>query len=356
MRRLAFLALTLATGCSDALEQKSSAGQVIGVVNANDRTLSVISATDFTVTTRSWQMGSATPRTIDGRGHVFVVPLGAADAVGVDLFFTCPPGALSLCVQPDYTLPLPTASGATGVAIQDDSIAWIANPNLNMVTRVNYFSGDTTSVPVGVYPQAVALVGTRVFVVNSNLVGSTPAGPSWLTSFECCSVRTPDSIPLTGTNARFATVGDDSLLYVIASGHTGARDGKLSIVDPQTRVEVAVLNGLGESPGAAAFHPAGSRLLVASATEGILEVNASIRVITRGPGNGVKPGGNGVSGLAIDLRGRVYAVDAATLATPEFCAVSGGVVHVLTAPPDYHEIHTATVGCGPTTAAVAATQ
>jgi len=356
MRRLAFLALTLATGCSDALEQKSSAGQVIGVVNANDRTLSVISATDFTVTTRSWQMGSATPRTIDGRGHVFVVPLGAADAVGVDLFFTCPPGALSLCVQPDYTLPLPTGSGATGVAIQDDSIAWIANPNLNTVTRVNYFSGDTTSVPVGVYPQAVALVGTRVFVVNSDLVGSTPAGPSWLTSFECCSVRTPDSIPLTGTNARFATVGDDSLLYVIASGHTGARDGKLSIVDPQTRVEVAVLNGLGESPGAAAFHPAGSRLLVASATEGILEVNASIRVITRGPGNGVKPGGNGVSGLAIDLRGRVYAVDAATLATPEFCAVSGGVVHVLTAPPDYHEIHTATVGCGPTTAAVAATQ
>src|SRR5205807_5337386 len=349
MRRLAFLALTLATGCSDALEQKSSAGQVIGVVNANDRTLSVISATDFTVTTRSWQMGSATPRTIDGRGHVFVVPLGAADAVGVDLFFTCPPGALSLCVQPDYTLPLPTGSGATGVAIQDDSIAWIANPNLNTVTRVNYFSGDTTSVPVGVYPQAVALVGTRVFVVNSDLVGSTPAGPSWLTSFECCSVRTPDSIPLTGTNARFATVGDDSLLYVIASGHTGARDGKLSIVDPQTRVEVAVLNGLGESPGAAAFHPAGSRLLVASPTEGILEVNTSTRAVTRGPGkNSVKPGGHGVSGLAIDLRGRVYAVD------PGACATAG-TVHVLTPPPNYGEIEAVPVGVCPTTAAVAVT-
>src|SRR5216117_832578 len=344
MRRLAFLALTLATGCSDALEQKSSAVQVIGVVNANDRTLSVISATDFSVSTHDWQSGTASPRTIDGRGHVFVVPLGAADAVGISRFFTCPAGALA-CVRPDYVLPLAPGSGATGAAIQDDSIAWIANPNLNTVTRVNYLrNGDTTSVAVGVYPQAVAIVGTRVFVINSNLVGSTPAGPSWLTSFECCSVRTPDSIPLTGTNARFATVGDDSLLYVIASVHTGATDGKLSIVDPQTRVE------------AAAFHPAGSRLLVASATEGILEVNASIRVITRGPENGVKPGGNGVSGLAIDLRGRLYAVDAATLATPEFCAVSGGVVHVLTAPPDYHEIHTATVGCGPTTAAVAATQ
>ncbi len=348
MRRLIFLALTLATGCSDALEQKSSAGQVIGVVNANDRTLSVISANDFTVTTRSWQMGGATPRTIDGRGHVFLVPLGAADAVGVNLFFTCPPGALSLCVQPDYAMRLPPGSGATGVAIQDDSIAWVANPNLNTVTRVNYFNGDTTSIAVGVYPQAVAIVGTRVFVVNGNLSGATPAGPSWLTSFDCCGVRTTDSIPLTGANARFAVVGDDSLLYVIAAGHGAAADGKLSIVDPIARTEVAVLNGLGERPGAMAFHPTGSRLLIASLTEGILEVNTSIRAITRGPGNGVKPGGQGVAGLAIDLRGRVYAVD------PVGCVVPG-VVHVLTAPPDYHEIKTVPVGNCPTTAAVAAT-
>ena len=349
MRRLAFLALTLATACSDALEQRSSAGQVIGVVNANDRTLSVISATDFTVTTRSWQMGGATPRTIDGRGHVFLVPLGAADAVGVNLFFTCPPGALSLCVQPDYALRLPPGSGATGAAIQDDSIAWVANPNLNTVTRVNYFNGDTTSIAVGVYPQAIAIVGTRVFVVNGNLSGATPAGPSWLTSFDCCGVRTTDSIPLTGANARFAVVGDDSLLYVIAAGHGAAADGKLSIVDPIARTEVAVLNGLGERPGAMAFHPTGSRLLIASLTEGILEVNTSIRAITRGPGNGVKPGGQGVVGLAIDLRGRVYAVD------PVGCDVPG-VVHVLTAPPDYHEIKTVPVGNCPTTAAVAETQ
>ena len=348
MRRLLFLALGLATGCSDALEQKSSAGQVIGVVNAGDRTLSLVSATDFTVSTRDWQRASATPSTIDGRGNVFLVPLGQADAAGVDLLpGPCPPGAL--CAQPDYVLPLAPGSGATGIAIQDDSIAWIANPNLNTVTRINYRRvGDTVSIAVGVHPQAVAIVGTRVFVVNSNVVGGSPAGPSWLTSFECCAVRTPDSIPLTGVNAHFAVVGDDSLLYVIASGHTGAADGKLSIVDPQARVEIAVLNGLGESPGASAFHPAGSRLLVASATEGILEVNTSIRAITRGPGNGVKPGGHGVSGLAIDLRGRVYAVDPGACATP-------GAVHVLTAPPDYGEIAEIPVGVCPTTAAVAAT-
>ncbi len=348
MRRLAFLALGLATGCSDALEQRSSAGQVIGVVDSGARTLSLISATDFTVSTRDWQRASATPGTIDGRGNVYIVPLGQANAVGVDrLQGPCPPGAA--CVAPDYVLPLAAGSGATGVAIQDDSIAWIANSNLNTVTRLNYRrNGDTVSVAVGIRPLAVAIVGTRVFVVNSNVVGAAPAGPSWLTSFECCSVRTPDSIPLTGTNARFATVGEDSLLYVIASGHTGAADGKLSIVDPQARVEIAVLNGLGESPGAAAFHPAGSRLLIASATEGILEVNTSIRAITRGPGDGVKPAGHGVSGLAVDLRGRVYAVD------PGACT-SAGTVHVLKPPPDYGEIHAIAVGICPTTAAVAAT-
>ncbi len=349
MRRLCLLSLALTAACSDALEQTSSAGQVIGVVNASDRTLSVISATDLTVSTRDWQSGGASPRTIDGRGHVFVVPLGAADAVGVSRFFTCLGGA---CARSDYVLPLAPGSGATGAAIQDDSIAWIANPNLNSVTRLNYLSGDTASIAAGVYPQAVAIIGTRVFVVNSNLLGATPAGPSWLTSFDCCTtIPTPDSIALTGVNARFAVVGDDSLLYVIESGHAGAADGKLSIIDPVTRTEIAVLNGLGESPGAAAFHPAGGRLLVASAAEGILEVNTSIRAITRGPGDGVKPGHFGVSGLAIDPGGRVYAV-AATC--PEFAGLRG-TVHVLTAPPDYHEIRSLTVGVCPTTAAVAVT-
>ena len=83
MKRIVLPALILAAACSDALEQTSSAGQLIGVVNASDRTLSVISATDFSVRTRSWQIGSATPRTIDGHGPFFVVPLGSGNAVGL---------------------------------------------------------------------------------------------------------------------------------------------------------------------------------------------------------------------------------------------------------------------------------
>src|SRR5947207_14623613 len=119
MRRLALLALALAAACSDALEQTSSAGQVIGVVNASDRTLSVISATDFTVSTRDWKSASASPQTIDGRGHGFVVPPGAAAAVGASPFFTSPPAALALCARPDYLLPLAAGSGPTGAPFQD---------------------------------------------------------------------------------------------------------------------------------------------------------------------------------------------------------------------------------------------
>src|SRR3989441_2703565 len=232
MRRLAFLALTLATGCSDALEKTSSAGQVIGVINASD--LSLVSATDFSVTTRSWPGTTAGPSAIAG-GRTFVVTLEQANAVGVSLLVTCPPDPVALCARPDYVLPLRAGSEPDGVAIQDDSIAWIANRALNSVTRLNYFTGDTTSVAAGVFPLGVVLVGSRVFVVNSNLVGGIPAGPSWLTSFECCGVRTPDSIPLTGLAARFAVVGDDSLLYLVAARRSGLPDGKLSIGDPKRR-------------------------------------------------------------------------------------------------------------------------
>src|SRR5438552_2284784 len=234
MKRVCWLGLALTVACSEALEQTSSAGQVIGVVNAADNTLSFVSATGFSV------------RTVD----------------------------------------LGTPGGA-----------------------------------------------------------ATTAGASWLNAFACCSVSTLDSIPLSGTNARFLAVGDDSLLYVVAAGRAGHPEGKLSVVDPVTGTELVVINGLGDSPGAAAFHPSG-RVLVASATEGILEVNTLTRSVTRGPGQGVKPGGHGVAGLAIDQGGRVYALDAGGCTGP-------GVVHVLSPPPDYDELRAVTVGVCPSATALA---
>lgn len=345
-RRYAVLAVCVAaSACSDALEQTSSAGQVIAAVNAGDHTVSFVSATDQSVRTVDLQTPASAASSADGRGSTVLVPLGTDSVAVIRNTGLCS----GTCVRPVVVLPVAMGGGATGVAIQDDSIAWIANPARNTVTRLNYQSGGTRSVAVGVYPDAVVIARGRVFVANANLVSGAPAGPSWLTSFDCCASGSPaaDSIPLTGTRARAIVTGGDSLLYVIAAGHVGAGDGKLSIVDPVLRTELAVLNGLGESPGKAAFHPSG-RLLVSSLTAGILEVNTLTRTLSRGSSNGVKPGGHGVSDVALDLRGHIYALDPGTCAAP-------GVVHMLAAPPDYVEIRAVPVGICPTGAAVATT-
>ncbi len=338
-RSVVLAAALVAAACSDALEQDTTAGLEIAVVNTGSNTLSFVNATSFTSgLVVDLTPPTSTPTSLDTRGALVLVPMGTGNVLRAFSFGT---------ISGPSLIALPTGSGATGVAIQSDSFAWVANPNLNSVTRVNYRTGDTLpQTAVGAVPVALAIVGTRVFVVNSNAPGGTSAGPSWLTPFNCCGLSIRDSIPLTGTNARAITLGNDGLLYVVLAGTSGAADGKLSIVDPATRREVAVLNGLGESPGPAVYHPSG-RLLIASATEGILEVNTLTRAITRGPGAGVKPGGAGIAALALDPRGRVYAV------APGACT-SPGVVHILSGPPDYRALGTAPVGVCPAAAALAA--
>ena len=336
------LAALVAGACSDAREQDTTAGQVIVVVNTASNTLSLVDATSFTagpVVDLAPPMG--TPATVDARGTVILVPMGDADAVRVVSSGTLPSGAPSI-------VPLPAGSGATGVAIQDDSLAWVANPNLNSITQVNYLTGDTATIGAGgTYPQAVVVTTGYVFFINGNLSGGQPAGPStvrWRT--RSGPVSTFGDVALSCTNARFAAMGVDGFLYVVCAGTPGAADGKLSIVDPVARREVAVLNGLGESPGVAVYHPSG-RLLIASATEGILEINTLTRVVTRGPGTGFKPGGAGIAALALDPRGRVYAVAAGACASP-------GTVHILSAPPAYSPLKTVAVGVCPAAAALAA--
>ena len=186
-----------------------------------------------------------------------------------------------------------------------------------------------------------------LFVLNGNLSGGMPAGPGWLSARRLPYVvdganPLPDSIALTGANPTHGTLGDDGFLYVVMSGSPGGGDGRLAVVDPVTRAEVAVLNGLGELPGPPVYHPSG-RLLIASPTEGILEVSATTRAMVRGPGQGVRPGGDGITALALDTRGRVYAVADRGCSGP-------GALHVLSAPPAYRLIETIPLGVCPVAA------
>lgn len=333
MRRFLFLALILAMGCSDALEQTSSAGQVIAVVNTGPKTLAVVSATTHTATAIDLPASTYTGERLAARGSVILASLGTGAELAV----------IDLALSTDTvirTLSLP--GHAWGAAIESDSIAWVALLNAGQVARQNYRTGARTLLTVGGSPATVVIALGRVFVINSNDY-PTPSGPSWITVIDPAAATILDSIPLSGERARYATVGDDGWLYVVLQA--GA-EGKLSIVDPPTRREVVVINGLDRWAGPVVFHPSG-RLLVASSVNGILEVNTLTRSLTRGPNDGIKPGGHPVTGLAVDLRGRVYAVD------PNGCTAQAGQVHVLEAPPGYRELRTVPVAGCPIEATVA---
>ena len=319
--------------CSDALDQDTTAGQAVVVVNEGSGDATVVDATRLTTT--SFSLAAGVPTGVDARGPDLVVTLGDSDAVQV----ATTAGAGSV-------IPLAGGSGAAGVAIDNDSIVWVASPGVDRVAYVNYRTGDTASFPTGPYPRAVLLTAEDVLVINSNFAGGQAFGASsvrWIRRAE--GIRSFGTIPLSCTNARFGALGGDGFVYVVCAGTPDSADGKLAIVDPAARAEVAVLNGLGESPGPAVYHPSG-RLLMASASEGILEVNATTRSIVRGPGQGTRPENDGIDALVVDTRGRVFAVARRTCTGP-------GAVHVLTAPPDYRLIETIPVGECPSAAVLA---
>ncbi len=326
--------------CSDALEKNTTAGQIVAVANTGSNAVTLVSATRFTGTNLSLGQPLATPASIGARDSFLLTPVGGGDSVAVTRLFSAGGGVIQFVT-------LKGGAQASAIAIQDDSLAWVAEPALDRVQQINYLTFDTTGrAAAGDRASGAVVADGRVWVINANAVNDVPAGTSSITvRVTGGSANVVDTVPLTGSNAQFGALGADGLIYVVDRGAKGQADGRLSIVDTATRSEVAVINGLGELPGPAVYHPSG-RLLIAGGAAGILEVNTLTRTLTRGPAAGVKPGGDSVVALAVDQRGRVYAV------APRGCS-GPGVVHVLSAPPDYTELKTVTVGTCPRAAAVA---
>lgn len=318
----AVLAMVAATGCSDALEQTTPVGQEIVVFDAQAAVLTLVNAGDFSVTTLPLAFAGSGSVQVTGRGSTILIPGVAHDSLQI----------LTLGGSPKVV----TVGSPVGAAFQDDTLAWVADSAFDALVQVNLTSAQkivSPVVPAG--PVAVAVLDSQVFSLHR----------TWVTAINLSGTPAPDSIPLSGSDARFPVVGDDSLLYVIERGDSGKANGKLSVVDPAGRSEVVVLNGLGERPGPGVFHPTG-RILIASPTNGILEVNALTRSVTRGPGSGIKPGGKGVVALSLDARGRVYAVSNTACGTP-------GTLYVLSPPPEYHVITTVPLGSCPVASTVA---
>ena len=295
--RMLTVALVLTAACADTTAPLPAATEVLLAVNSTANTLSVVPV-NAPGTGVAIPLGgiSPTPVGVDARNGIAIVPLGFDNSAAI----------VDLATQAVTHVALPANSGATGVAIVDDSIAYVANPNLNSVTRINYITRDTASVKVGVYPQSITFTRGKVFVLNGNLDSTyAPAGASWISVIDPVTNTVKDSIGLTGPgNAQFATVGADGLLYVIQTGAFGSGNGILSIVDPVQKTELATFSGFGNAPGPVAAN--GDDIFVASYSEGLMVFATDTRTVTRGAGSGIAIASN--AAVASDGNGLTYAI------------------------------------------------
>jgi hypothetical protein len=286
--------------CADTNAPAPEPTEALLVVNSTANTLSIVPV-DNPAAAVQVQLGGTTPTPVgvSAFGRTAIVPLGLDNAVAVvDL----------IDATVTRLVPLPDNSGATGSAIVDDSIAFVANPNLNSVSRINYLTGARSEQSVGIYPEGIVYARGRLFVLNGNLDATfSPAGPSSITVLDPTTTARIDSIPLTGPgNAGFGVLGGDGLLYVMNTGSFFSGEGRLSIVDPVGLKELASFTGFGTGPGNLATDGL-SRIYVSSFAEGLLVFDTETNEVLHGAGTGIAIPGN--SAVAVDSKGRIYALE-----------------------------------------------
>lgn len=327
-RLVSRLPVAVSLACAETAAPPPAPEEVVVVLNSSGATLSLVPvAAPTQVSTIPLGASDVEPVSVATRGGTAIVPLRGRDAIAVvDL----------RAGQLVNTIALAAGSNVAGAALTSDSLAYVSNAGLHTVTRVNLATGDTASIAVGATPRQVTFTRGRLLVMNANLDSlGKPAGESWISVVDPAAGlagEVIDSIALIGPgNAQFSTVASDGLVYVVQDGDPSIEEGRLSVVDPVRRRELASFGGFGFGPGDLAAD-GGDRLLISSRTEGLMEFDTAERAVVRGEGNGIPIPGN--SGVAVDAQGRVYALEAG-------CS-DNGVVHILR--PDFTEIRTVPVG------------
>jgi sugar lactone lactonase YvrE len=314
--------------CAETAAPPPAPEEIVLVLNTTGATLSMLPvAAPTQVATVPLGGSDVQPVSVTTRGSIAVVPLRGQDAIAVvDLRNG----------QLVNTIALAPGSGVAGAALISDSVVYVSNSSLNTVTRVDLATGDTASIAVGSTPQQMLFTRGRILVMNANLDSlGKPVGESWISVVDPASGTAGglvDNVPLIGPgNARFSTVAGDGLVYVIQDGDPSVDEGRLSVVDPVRRRELASFGGFGFGPGDLTADR-GDRLLISSRTEGLMEFDTADRAVIRGEGNGIPIPGN--TGVAVDSQGRIYALESG-------CS-DNGRVHLLR--PDFSEIRSIAVG------------
>ena len=273
------------------------------IVNSTDVSVTLF-AVDTPGVTRSIGLnpgGAGSPATIAARENLAIVPLGLFPAAAI----------VDLLTDSVRSVPLPSNSGATGVAFLNDSIAYVANSNLNTVSVINTFTATAgAEIPVGIFPQAIVTRNNRdeVYVLTAQLENFVPARPGRISIIDANTNTVTDSIILSGLNPAAAVFGSDGLLYVINSGNFAQGNGSLSVVNVGTRQEVEHHEGFGEFPGDIAYGPMG-RVHVSAFAYGIAVWDAVADSFIRPPADPVVIDGNSSSsGVGFDSVDRLYSL------------------------------------------------
>lgn len=306
------MATALAAGCAATTAPLPDPQELLVVVNRGEATLSLVPIRPEGIPVRLPIPGAgATPARVATRGGLGLVPLGRAD--GVALYDM---GRRFLL----RTIAVAPGSHPFDAVLIGDSVAYVSNPPLNTVTRIDLRTADTASVAVGQWPTAILATRGRLFVINANIgpcvddpAESCTLGESWLTVVDpFTNQRTTgrDSIPLPGPgNATTGAVAGDGFLYILSSGSptdTIPADGRLSIVDPIRRIELGSFAGFGLLPSWVTTD-GGERIFIASPTEGLMEFNARTRSVVRGAGQGLPVANN--TSVVVDRLGFVFAIE-----------------------------------------------
>lgn len=304
LRRLyalaALSALPLAAACDGDPNEPEIAERLVVTVNSVGNTLSLVPVDGGAdVQVREVSLGAqGTPVDVAVRGASGVVPMGTYPFAMV----------VNLRTGSTRAVALPAGSGATGVAFVNDTLALVANPELNTVSPIRVRSGTAgTPISVGAYPHAILEHRGRVFVLNANLANFSPAGPGSVTVLDS-RLGVVKTIQLTGENPQAgAVIG--SRLYVINAGRFSAASGSLSVVDLNTLSEVEHYTGFGFFPTTIAASEAGE-LHVGGYGLGVFVFDPDAEEFVVAPGEPVEPGGSAVvADIGFDYQGRLHVTD-----------------------------------------------
>jgi hypothetical protein len=298
LSRATAVAMVAACGGDPAGPPPAVTTELAVVLSSVDRSVTVFPVDDPAAAFTFGIAPAGSPVSIAVRGGTAIVPLGTVPAAAI----------LDLAERRVVaTVALATGSGATGVAFVNDSIALVGNPGLGTVSPINVRRATRgADIPVGVYPGAITAVRDTAWVLNANLVGFVPAGPSSISVLTGAVPAVARTVALTGLNASAAVATADGRLLVLNAGRWGAADGSLSIVSRAAGTESQHIAGFGDFPGGIAMTPDG-RALIASFAYGIAVWHAGTGSFVRPPHNAIAPGGIAASaGVGVDGDGRVY--------------------------------------------------